>query len=120
MKKLILVICFIFTCFCCFSQQHEAVIIIQKSTKRHIKLFAVNNTKDVKKILVELDAFGFRRKSFKPIYKTINANDTLLLTTLVKRSNIGLKLNYELYYDTRLELYQLQQSKKKKAQKKRT
>jgi tRNA1(Val) A37 N6-methylase TrmN6 len=120
MKKLILFVCFIITYSYCFSQHHEDVIIIQKSTKHHIKLFAVNHTQNSKKILVELEANGFRRKSFKPIYKTINANDTLLLTTLVKRSNVGLKLNYELYYDSRLELYQLQQSKKRAKQKKRT
>lgn len=120
MKKLIPIVCFIFTCFYCFSQQQEAITVIQKNTKHHIKLFAINHTPDTKNILVELDAFGFRRKLFKPIYKTINANDTLLLTTLVKRSNVGLKLNYELYYDARLELHLLQLSKKKKAQKKRS
>ncbi|MGB1268511.1 MAG: hypothetical protein ACPG45_02120 [Flavobacteriaceae bacterium] len=103
-----------------YSQQPEQVTIIQEKTKHKIKLYAVNHTQSSKKILVELEADGFRRKSFKPIYKTINAHDTLLLTTLVKRSNTGLKLNYELYYDSRLELYQLQQSKKSTIQKKRT
>lgn len=97
-----------------YSQQSEHVTIIQEKTKHKVKLFAVNHTEDAKKILVELEGVGFRRKTFKPIYKTINANDTILLITLVKRSNLGLKLKYELYYDARLELYQLQQSKQKK------
>ncbi len=101
-----------------YSQQSEHVTIIQEKTKHKVKLFAVNHTEDAKKILVELEGVGFRRKTFKPIYKTINANDTILLITLVKRSNLGLKLKYELYYDARLELYQLQQSKKKKINKK--
>lgn len=120
MKKTILFLYFIFHTVFCFSQQQDPVTIIQENTKHQIKLFAVNHTLEAKKILIELDAIGFRRKTFKPIYKTIEAKDTLKVITLVKRSNIGLKLNYELYYDARLELYQLQQSKKSKAKKKRT
>ena len=120
MKTLLLLISFVIGCQISFSQQAEAVTITQKKTKHQIKLFAVNHTQKAKKILITLEGHGFRRKTFKPIYKTISPNDTLLLTTLVKRSNIGLKLNYEIYYDTRLELYQLQQSRKVKAEKKRT
>ena len=112
MKKVILFFLFVISHLFSFSQQTELVTIIQENTKHQIKLFAINHTQDTKKILVELVANGFRRKTFKPIYKNLKANDTLLLTTLVKRSNIGLKVNYELYYDARLELYQLQQSKK--------
>jgi len=120
MKKLLLLISVILCCQLCFSQKTESISIIQKKTKHHIKLFAVNNTETVKKFLVQLEGTGFRRKTFEPIYKTINPNDTLLLTILVKRSNIGLKLNYEIYYDSRLELYHLQQSKVVKTEKKRT
>lgn len=94
-----------------FGQQNDHVTIVQKNTKHHITLYAVNHTQNSKKILVEIEAQGFRRKVFKPIYKAINANDTLLLTTLIKRSNVGLKLNYDLYYDSRLDLYILQKSK---------
>ena len=120
MKKLLLLISFTVCCQLCFSQNSESITIIQKKTKHQIKLFAVNNTQKTKKILVQLEGTGFRRKTFAPIYKTISPNDTLLLTTLIKRSNTGLKLNYELYFDTRLELYHLQQSRITKATKKRT
>ena len=120
MKKFLLLISIALCCQLCFSQKKESISIIQKKTKHHIKLFAVNNTETAKKFLIRLEGTGFRRKTFAPIYKTINPNDTLLLTTLVKRSNIGLKLNYEIYYDSRLELYQLQQSKVIKSEKKRT
>lgn len=120
MKKLLLLISFTVCCQLCFSQKMDSITIIQKKTKHQIKLFAVNHTQNEKKILVQLEGTGFRRKTFAPIYKTINPNDTLLLTTLVKRSNTGLKLNYELYFDTRLELYHLQQSKITKEEKKRT
>ena len=120
MKKLLLLLFFTICSQLCFSQKMDSITIIQKKTKHQIKLFAVNHTQSAKKILVQLEGTGFRRKTFAPIYKTINPNDTLLLTTLVKRSNIGLKLNYELYFDTRLELYHLQQSRITKAEKKRT
>lgn len=120
MKVLLLLISFTLGCQICFCQQIESVTITQEKTKHHIKLFAVNHTQNAKKILVTLEGQGFRRKTFTPIYKTIRPNDTLLLTTLIKRSNIGLRLNYELYYDARLELYQLQLTKKANAEKKRT
>jgi len=120
MKKLLLLISITLCCQLCFSQKTESISIIQKKTKHHIKLFAVNNTETAKEFLVQLEGTGFRRKTFEPIYRTINPNDTLLLTTLVKRSNVGLKLNYEIYYDSRLKLYQLQQSKIVKTEKKRT
>jgi len=120
MKKLLLLISITLCCQLSFSQKNESISIIQKNTKHQIKLFAVNNTETAKNFLVQLEGIGFRRKTFAPIYRTINPNDTLLLTTLIKRSNTGLKLNYELYYDTRLELYQLQQSKIVKPEKKRT
>lgn len=94
-----------------YAQEEDSITIIQKNTKHHVKLFAVNHTLKTKQILVELDATGFRRKTFKPIYTSIKASDTLSLATLVKRNNAGLKLNYELYYDARLELYQMQQTK---------
>ncbi|MGB0896713.1 MAG: hypothetical protein ACPGU9_01335 [Flavobacteriaceae bacterium] len=113
MKTIIFLL--LLTCYySSFSQEAELVTVIQNNTKHHIKLFAVNHTDLDKKILVELEATGFRRKTFKPIYKTIAPKDTLLLSTLIKRSNVGLKLNYELYYDTRLELYLLQKSKQQK------
>ncbi|PHS05474.1 MAG: hypothetical protein COA88_12365 [Kordia sp.] len=120
MRKLLFFICFAVCSQLCFSQKTESITIIQKKTKHQIKLFAVNHTQNAKKILVQLEGTGFRRKTFAPIYKTINPNDTLLLTILIKRSNTNLKLNYELYFDTRLELYHLQQSRITKATKKRT
>lgn len=120
MKKLLLLISVALCCQLCFSQETESITIIQKKTKHHIKLFAVNNTAIAKKILVQLEGTGFRRKTFAAIYRTISPNDTLFLTTLVKRSKTGLKLNYEIYYDSRLELYHLQQSKIVKTEKKRT
>ncbi len=113
MKGFTLLTCFIIFSVCCFSQNTGAITVIQEKTKHNIKLYAVNHTENTKQLLTQLNGSGFRRKTFKPIYSTIKAKDTILLTTLVKRSNVGLKLKYELYYDDRLELYKLQQSKKK-------
>jgi hypothetical protein len=112
MRKLLLFLFLIIYSLPGFSQHTDLVSIIQKHTKHHLKLFGINHTKTSKIILVELNGVGFRRRTFKPIYKTIGANDILLLSTLVKRSNTPSKLNYKLYYDTSLELYNLQQSKK--------
>lgn len=113
MKKLVLLICLMIFTIVCYSQGKDSITVIQEKTKHKIKLYAINHTANTKQILATLDGSGFRRKTFKPIYKTIKAKDTLLLTTLVKRSNTGLKLKYELYYDNRLALYKLQQNKNK-------
>lgn len=112
MKKVVLLICLMIFSVISYGQKSNAITVIQEKTKHKIKLYAVNHTADSKQLLATLDGSGFRRKTFKPIYKTIKPKDTLLLTTLVKRSNTGLKLNYELYYDNRLALYKLQQNRK--------
>jgi len=120
MEKILFLLLLTFCCQLSFGQKSDSITIIQKKTKHQIKLFAVNHTQNTKKILVQLEGTGFRRKTFAPIHKTINPNDTLLLTTLTKRSNTGLILKYELYFDTRLELYLYQQRLKNKTKKKRT
>ena len=95
---------FLFFCFFIVSftipataqSNHEFVSIKEKITGKRVELFAVNTNNIDYDVFLKVDATGYRRSSARPIIKTIPANSTVRMITLVKLVNTESNYKYTL------------------------